>query len=114
MKGVLNPEALAPLPNVASWLHHAQPARRAAEKSVVESTAPEFLVTLTEFNVIEQLKNLRTHPAVAASLREGSVRLHGWVYHIGRGTVTAYNPKSKKFSPIRTAKTKSVKKRRKA
>src|SRR5579864_5932429 len=30
MKGVLNPEALEPLPHVAAWLSQAQPARRAA------------------------------------------------------------------------------------
>src|ERR1700689_4811294 len=76
MKGVLNPEALAPLPNVASWLRHAQPARRAAEKSNAQLAGPEFLVALTEFNVVEQLKNLRTHPSVAARLRQGNLRLH--------------------------------------
>ena len=52
---------------------------------------PEFLLALTERNVVEQLKNLQTHPAVAARLEQGSLKLHGWVYHIGKGIVTTYN-----------------------
>jgi carbonic anhydrase len=104
MKGVLNPRALKPLANVTAWLRHAQPARRAAEKSNVRSASPEFLLSLAELNVVEQLKNLRTHPAVAKRLRQGNLRLHGWVYHIGKGLVTAYNSDRKKFSPIHASK----------
>jgi carbonic anhydrase len=109
MKGVMNPEALVPLPSVTAWLRHAQPARRAAEKSVRPSSGPEFLLALTERNVVEQLENLRTHPAVAARLAQGNLRLHGWVYHIGRGMVTAYVPDLNKFIPIRTPKVQTTK-----
>jgi len=104
MKGVLNPEALESLPHVAAWLRQAQPARRAAEKSKGHLTGPEFLLALTELNVVQQLDNLRTHPAVIARLEQGSLRLHGWVYHIGNGIVTAYVPDLNKFIPIRTPK----------
>ena len=111
MKGVLNPKALEPLPSVTAWLDHAQPARHDAEKFEAELSGPEFLLALTEYNVVEQLKNLRTHPAVEDRLRQGNLRLHGWVYHIGKGTVCAYNPNRKKFSPIRASKRSRTKKR---
>ena len=116
MKGVLNPAALKPLANVSAWLSHAQPARRATEKSKGEMSEPEFLLALTERNVIEQLKNLRTHPAVSARLKQGDLRLHGWVYHIGSGAVTVYKPEKNRFvrfraSKSRKAKTRSVLKR---
>jgi carbonic anhydrase len=111
MKGVLNPKTLEPLPSVTAWLRHAQPARLAAEKSMGQLRDSEFLLALTELNVIEQLKNLRTHPSVAAHLRQGSLRLHGWVYHIGKGLVTAYNSDRKKFSPTRASKSHRVKRR---
>jgi carbonic anhydrase len=104
MKGVLNPRALKPLANVTAWLRHAQPARRAVAKSKRRLAAPEFLLALTERNVAEQLKNLHTHPAVAARLRQGNLRLHGWVYHIGQGIVTAYDPDRNSFFPIRASK----------
>ncbi len=109
MKGVLNPEALKPLASVSAWLRHAQPARRAVEKSKRQLSESDFLLALTERNVIEQLNNLRTHPAVAGRLAQGNLRLHGWVYHIGPGTVTAYVPDLNKFLPIRTPKSQRTK-----
>ncbi len=104
MKGVLNPEALKPLANVSAWLHHARPARRAAEKIKRKLSGPEFLLALAERNVVEQLKNLRTHPSVAARLEQRNLKLHGWVYHLAEGTVTTYDPSQDGFVPIRTVK----------
>jgi carbonic anhydrase len=109
MRGVLNPEALKPLANVSAWLEHAQPAREAVAESRVSMTEPEFLLALTERNVIEQLKNLQTHPAVAARLEQGNLKLHGWVYHIAKGTVTTYSPRRKKFVRIRSVKPQTTK-----
>jgi len=89
MKGALNPEALADYPNVTAWLSYVS---RYAE---VEQSD---LLAHTEHNVIAQLKNLRTHPSVAARLEEGDLALHGWVYHIGSGQVTAYDEKTGLFT----------------
>ncbi len=91
MKGALNPEALKAYPNVTAWLRYAQVEGRELEPSA------EFLLALTERNVVAQLRNLRTHPAVVAGLEEGFLSLHGWVYHIGSGTVTAYDEDSRRF-----------------
>jgi carbonic anhydrase len=102
MKGVLNPEALKPLANVSAWLKHAQPAREALVKPGSDFSDPDFLLAVTERNVIEQLKNLHTHPAVVARLEQGNLKLHGWVYDIGRGIVTTYSPKQQKFIRVRT------------
>ena len=92
MRGALNPEALEAYPNVTAWLRYARVERREPEPSV------ELLLALTEDNVAAQLKNLRSHPSVAARLEQGNLALHGWVYHIGSGTVTAYNEVSRKFA----------------
>jgi carbonic anhydrase len=94
MKGALNPEALEAYPNVRAWLRYADVKHREAEPS------PQFLLALTEHNVVAQLTNLHSHPAVAARLTEGDLRLHGWVYHIGTGAVTAYEEESGTFRPV--------------
>jgi carbonic anhydrase len=104
MRGVLNPEALKSLANVSAWLGHAQPAREALANSQGSLSDPEFLLALTERNVVEQLKNLHTHPSVAARLEEGSLKLHGWVYHIGKGVVATYNARRDRFIRVRTIK----------
>lgn len=107
MKGVLNPENVKGLPKVSRWLKFAKAARRAATKERRPGDDAEFLLTLTEQNVIEQLKNLRTHPSVAARLLEGDFRLHGWVYHIAEGIVTSYDEQEKEFCPAHLFKTAS-------
>jgi carbonic anhydrase len=101
MKGVLNPDALKLLHNVSSWLRHAQAARRAVSKLRGKMSESEFLLALTERNVIEQLANLRTHPTVIAHLEQGTLNLHGWVYHIAEGTVTTYDSDKERFFPAR-------------
>jgi len=111
MKGVLNPEALKPLANVSAWLSHAQPAREALADSQGSLSDTEFLLALTERNVVEQLKNLHTHPTVAARLEQGNLKLHGWVYHIGRGMVTTYSSRKEKFIRVRTVKVRHAKAR---
>jgi len=91
MRGALNPEALEAYPSVRAWLRYANVEQRVPEPS------DEFLLSLTENNVIAQLKNLRSHPTVTARLEQGDLALHGWVYHIGPGIVTAYDEASRKF-----------------
>jgi carbonic anhydrase len=93
MKGVLNPEAVSELPAVASWLAYAQPAR--------ERAPGHDLLALAEQNVVQQLENLKTHPAVARRLEKLELGLHGWVYHIAEGAVTRFEPETGSFVPAR-------------
>jgi carbonic anhydrase len=94
MKAAVNPEAVAALPSVSAWLQYAQPARTAA--------GTDDILTITEHNVIQQLENLRTHPAVIQRLADGDIELHGWVYHIGEGEVHAWDADSERFVPTPT------------
>jgi carbonic anhydrase len=95
MRGALNPEALEAYPNVTAWLRYTKVGARESDPSA------EFLLALTERNVAAQLINLRTHPAVATRLEERSLALHGWVYHIGSGTVTTYDERTGEFLPLK-------------
>src|SRR5947209_2605199 len=94
MKGALNPEALTEYPNVTAWLRYTKIKQREVNPS------PEKLLSLTEQNVLAQLRNLRTHPTVVARLAEGDLELHGWVYHIGEGLVTGCSDESEEFLPL--------------
>jgi carbonic anhydrase len=95
MRGALNPEALGAFPNVTTWLRYANVDRRETNPSA------ESLLALAEENVIAQLKNLRSHPTVAARLEQGDLALHGWVYHIGSGGMMAYDEASGQFQTPR-------------
>jgi carbonic anhydrase len=99
MRGALNPEALEAYPNVTAWLGYVTSyvTRDAGVEPLKSDPSAECLLALTESNVVGQLKNLCTHPTVAARLEQGDLALHGWVYHIGTGRVTAYNEASGTF-----------------
>jgi carbonic anhydrase len=90
MKGLLYPESLHRMPTVSAWLAHAQATRWVAGQKYA-GLPPEALLNITiQENVLVQLENLRTHPAVAAALASGQLKLHGWVYKIETGEVFSY------------------------
>jgi carbonic anhydrase len=90
MKGLLDPDSIRnTLPSVKRWLEQAQSTRRVIQ---AQNPSPEVrLDRAIEVNVLQQLAQLRTHPAVAAALAQGTVALHGWVYRIGEGSVLHYD-----------------------
>lgn len=99
MKGALNPGALTDLPNVKSWLENSRAAVEVVRAKYGQATHEE-LDKVTEENILLQLQHLRTHPAVAAKLSTGEVDMHGWVYDIKHGTISAYDETQNGFIPI--------------
>lgn len=97
MKGLLEPELVANLPSVSSWLSHAESTRRIIKDNYKHLEAEKLLTATVEENVLVQLENLRTLPAVASRLIKGDLHLHGWVYKIETGDVFAYEPTQGQF-----------------
>ncbi len=101
MKAILREDRLEKLPAVASWIKHA-----AAAKHIVDATLPAEareearLNALVHENVLCQLRNLQTHPLVAARLATGRLKLYGWVYNIENGTVDTFDAESGAFVPL--------------
>src|SRR5262245_6493458 len=103
MKALLQPETLRDMPAVATWLSHAESTRRIMKDKYRHLDEGELLTATTEENVLVQIENLRTHPAVAVGLARGQLKLHGWVYKIDTGQVFAYDPERGQFGPITEA-----------
>ena len=100
MKGLLAPESLATLPAVSQWLGHAEATRRIMKENYQHLEGEALLTATVEENVLVQLEHLRTHPAVAAKLAKGEVRLHAWVYKIETGEVFAYESERGQYLPL--------------
>jgi carbonic anhydrase len=96
MDGLLNPEKLQGMPRVAEWLKYAAVVRESLDAAGPLGQAV-LLELAVEANVIVQLDNLRTHPSVSEALEAGRLTLHGWVYNIATGAVTAYDDQRKEF-----------------
>lgn len=100
MKGLLQPEGLTALPLVANWLKHAEATRRVAMETYPDFVGEDLLNATIKENVLVQLDNLRTYPAVAARLAKGEVTFHAWVYEIESGRILAYDPALARFAPV--------------
>jgi len=100
MKGLLQPEQVASLPAVSSWLCHAETTRRIVRDNYGHLDGDQLLTATVEENVLVQLENLRTLPAVGSRLVRGDLHLHGWVYKIETGEVFAYDLESGQFVPL--------------
>jgi carbonic anhydrase len=85
MKAVLNPENLTGLDAVKSWIGHA-----------AQPKPGDTALALTEKNVVEQIGNLLTHPAVKA---RPELMIHGWIYDIGEGKIFTYDHTKDNFVP---------------
>lgn len=100
MHGLLHPERVAKLPNVSHWLHYGARARAVVDE-ICEGMADETKVMeMARQNVLAQLDNLRTHPAVAAAIVKRGMQLHGWVYDIEHGEILAWANSQQRFVPL--------------
>jgi len=98
VKALLEPERAAGMPALQSWMRHSLPAReRLLGEPHQTQSKEEKLRRLTEYNVLTQLENLRTHPAVESRCASGELALEGWIYDIGDGSVRSVDAKSGRF-----------------
>jgi carbonic anhydrase len=94
---------LADMQSMRRWLRNAEATREIITTSYRLADPDAVWKATVEENVLVQLENLRTHPAVAAALARGDVKLHGWVYKIETGEVFAYDPVRGQFVPLADA-----------
>jgi carbonic anhydrase len=100
MAGLMNPESLETLPNVASWLKHSQAARSVIEQSYPDLDGQAAVRAASLENVVVQIAHLRTHPAVAARIAKGDITLHGWFVDIHSGEILALDGPTGRFLPV--------------
>ena len=100
MKGLLEPHDLKSLPLVENWLKHAETTRRVVLENYQDCTGIDLLNATIKENVLVQLDNLRTYPAVAARLSKGDLTLHALIYQIENGQILAYDPQKSQFIPL--------------
>ncbi len=91
MKALCDPvkHGLDNMPTVKSWLRNAEAAHSIVRATAGDLPEIEMIAALVRQNVALQLQHLRTHPAVAAALARGSIKLHGWIFDIGAGRIDA-------------------------
>lgn len=102
MKALLNPDdpMLTAMPTVTSWLRNATAARSVLDATLPDVQGPARVQALVEQNVRTQIAHLGTHPSVAGRLANGKLAIHGWVYGIETGSITAMQGVAGPFVPV--------------
>lgn len=99
MKGLLQLGSLSEqMPLVYDWLkRHGEATRRLVLDNYAGWDADRLLKIAIEQNVLTQIENLETYPAIRSKLHSGKLQLHAWIYEIEAGMVFAYSAEQRKF-----------------
>ncbi len=97
IKALLEPEKASGMPALQSWMRHSLPARERLLHDNANASREQKLRLLTEYNVLAQLDNLKTHPAVEARLANNEIEIYGWVYNIASGSISVADPETGVF-----------------
>ncbi|MFX6182834.1 carbonic anhydrase, partial [Acinetobacter baumannii] len=63
-------------------------------------SAADQVEMAAQTNVVFQIENLKTHPAVAERLARRELNVHGWTYKIETGEILSYQAKTGQFIPV--------------
>ncbi len=77
-------------PAIASWIEFARPAQTRVDARGSQ-TGDARHQAIVEENVLLQLENIQTYPAVRHALDENRVELHGWVFDLAERQLRYYD-----------------------
>lgn len=100
LQAMLQPDKMARLPLVKSWLNHAEATRLIMEENYADISGSALLDVAIREHVLVQIENLQTHPSVAVKLQRGELTLHAWVYLIESGDILAYSTEDGGFASL--------------
>ncbi len=95
IKALDRPPAMTAEPSIAGWLKFARPAQKKVDGR--GAAGADRHQAIVEENVLLQLENLQTHPAVRDALAHQQIELHGWVYNLARREIQYYDPAQRRF-----------------
>lgn len=85
---------LEPIPpdreaHLGRWVELTRPAHDLVRAARIDG--PNVLTATVEAHILFQLDNLMTYPIVAEGVAAGRVGVHGWLYHMETGAISAYD-----------------------
>ncbi len=99
VRAIFNRDVLEGMPLLTAWLSNAESTRRIVLENYRDVDPEELLNIASQENVLVQVENLRTHPAVAARLAKGDLNIHAWMYKMETGSVFNYELSEGQFLP---------------
>lgn len=100
VKALAEPTLTAGMPALQSWMGHSSTSGERLLREHPQVSGQKKIDFLTEYNVLSQLENLKSHPTVASRLADGELEIRGWIYDIGEGVVRSANPETGIFEVL--------------
>jgi carbonic anhydrase len=89
------------MPHLREWLSLAAPVLDTMRSQYIHLTKlDERMDAAAAENVLYALENLHSYPCVQDRLMGGTLRLHGWFFHIATAELFAYDPELLQFQPL--------------
>lgn len=82
------------------WLELGKEAKKVAMLAYKNDSKEEMLRYTEKVSVVHQLDNLLTYPGVKRRVKEGTLFLHGWHYHMEHGDIEYYGGENYTFKPL--------------
>ena len=80
------------------WLSLGKKAKELALLALGKDADKDRLLRLTEkLSIVFQIENLLTYPYVREKVENGTLHIHGWLYHIESGEMEYYDPDQHEF-----------------
>lgn len=100
VSAMLHPEKLKELPSVSSWLAHMERTRRIVKDNYSHLDPDALLKVAIQENVLVQIEHVMMHPAVAARMFRGDLRMFAWYFEIQNAKVYGYDVSNGAFEEI--------------
>ncbi len=85
------------LPNLKSWLRHGDPAVELLRAGAALDSGLSEENQLSQLNVLLQMENVKSYPAVSDRFEVGTLNVHGWWFDIAKADVYSYDKETDKF-----------------
>ena len=95
IKALDHPPSMTAEPSIAGWLKFARPAQKKVDTR--GAAGGDRHRAVVEENVLLQLENLRTYPAVRGALAQKQIELHGWVYDLAARQMAYHDAAQQRF-----------------
>lgn len=89
-------------PSLYNWLNtHVTPTLNLVQQNYKDLTHAERMNILLQEHVLQQIENLKTHPAVNKAIANHTLTLHAWIYAFEHGDIFSFNTHNGQFELIK-------------
>lgn len=102
LDAAINLDSFKDQPQLYAWIkENISPTLELVNKSYQDLDAVSLGNILLQEHVLQQIENVKTHPAVNNAINRGLLTLHAWIYRFEEGNIYSYNRQDGQFEMIK-------------